>query len=528
MSVQGKYKHLQDDSKITAIGHLFRGVGNKQWAINLDFSGKKSKSVRFGAIPTLARRRVLNPTKVNKRAGVPVEVTISNAQHWQQGKLQDCAAYFKAPKGSDKKQNCFISTESGQSVYIPQLELARVLFYHDQFMARLSLQHNALAEDFFLDFSDGPKVFVREGAEYPIYYFNREDNRRFLSWVLMDVDARKSFESISSNLLLNATRRGNYDQWNFGFKPPPLTGVKLGMTGWSDRDSGTFIVWEIHSLELLPSTIQGEVNFFHPKYERKVGGKPTKPGKPKGKPPEENELNDDEPSDADKASVTLRSELVKITFREPFVTNRIPANLKPVKNSKGDGDREILGNELSANEKEESGNLPGGAWNNLDDQTDDAHLYLSKFHSFLEMVGYLESSHNCTVLKKNIVKLPRLNEGKKHWLLDTENPRCLVVIELTLNGESITLLEIDTSDGAASLSTMMLKVGFSGWLENNLGRIKMGIMKKSLGWPTDIFKENVDADKISGIPHPKSKHFGSLKSEEIEPWAQRFVNWMLR
>lgn len=62
--------------------------------------------------------------------------------------------------------------------------------------------------------------------------------------------------------------------------------------------------------------------------------------------------------------------------------------------------KRISGNELSSNEKEDSGNLPRVAWNNLDDQTDDVHLYLSEFHSFLEMVGYLESSHNCTALKK--------------------------------------------------------------------------------------------------------------------------------
>ena len=101
-------------------------------------------------------------------------------------------------------------------------------------------------------------------------------------------------------------------------------------------------------------------------------------------------------------------------------------------------------------------------------------------------------------------------------------------IEIEHNGSPITLLEIDTSDGAAKLSTMMLRTGFSGWLSDNMSRILQGIMKKSLGWPTNIFMEKLDEPDFSGIPHPKSKHSGRLKPEEISPWAQRFVNWMSR
>ncbi|MCU7861223.1 MAG: hypothetical protein KZQ86_15650, partial [Candidatus Thiodiazotropha sp. (ex Lucinoma kastoroae)] len=78
---------------------------------------------------------------------------------------------------------------------------------------------------------------------------------------------------------------------------------------------------------------------------------------------------------------------------------------------------------MSANEKEVTGKLPGGAWNNLDDQTDDAHLYLSKFQSFLDMVNLLGSVHGCQIQSKTTLKLPKLGDGKKHWLANTQNPR---------------------------------------------------------------------------------------------------------
>lgn len=174
-----------------------------------------------------------------------------------------------------------------------------------------------------------------------------------------------------------------------------------------------------------------------------------------------------------------------------------------------------------------TGTLPGGSWNNINDQTDDAHLYLNKFKIFLEMVGVLESVHECEIVNKQTVKLPQAGESKRHWLADTQNPRCMVIVELIYDSQLITLLEIDTSDGAAKLSTMMLKTG-NGWVGENLEEISGGVVKKSLGWPLDFFKEKLTESGFSGIPHPKSEHSGKLDSKKVEPWAQRFVNWMKR
>lgn len=529
MKSEAKYKHLDDDSKITGIGSLFRGLDRKLWAINLDFAGKKSNSVQFSAAPILARRRILNPTSKYERKGLPLQFTISNTQSWKLARFRDCPAYRNAPKGGDANQHCFVAEDMRKTIYIPQLELARVLFYHDPFMARLSLQHNALAEDFFVDLNaDSPTIFVREGAEYPVYYFNRDDSRRFLSWILIDNDARQSFESISANLLTNTTRRGGYDQWDFSFTPPSLAGVELEMSGWADYESNSFFVWEIYKLRKLPSSVKGTVDFVHPRYERLVGGKPTRGDGSKGEPPEQFELDDNEQSDTDKPTLTLMSDLVATSFKNPFITNRVANKLRPVNSFIGEGSGDVQGKDLSANEKEVTGSLPGGAWNNLDDQTDDSQLFLSKFQSFMDMVNLLETAHGCQIQHKTTVKLPKLGDGKKHWLGDTQNPRCLAIVELTFNGQPIILLEIDTSDGAAKLSTMMLKTEANGWIAANLDRIKLGIMKKSLGWPTAIFEEHLGADAFSGIPHPKSKHPGRLPPEEIPPWAQRFVNWMSR
>lgn len=526
---EARYKHLEDDSKISGIGSLFRGLDRKLWSVNLNFVGKESKSIHFSAAPILARRRVLNSTQQYEKNGKFFKFMVSDAQNWKTAKLSDCPAYRKSPKGTDLQQYCFVAEVSGKRVYIPQLELARVLFYHDPYMARLSLQHNVLSEDFHVDFAgEKPQIYVLGEAEYPLQYYNREDNRRFLAWVLMDPHARASFESISANLLTKSYQRGNYEHWDFQFFPPPLTGVEFSVTGWYDIDSKSFFVWEIGSLSNIPSSISGEIDFIHPRFEREIGGNPKRRDGARAEAPEQYELDDDEISDIDKATINLISHTVSISFKNPFITNRISGKMRISKGLTGESVKEVLDKSLSANEKDLTGNLPAGAWNNLDDQTEDAHLYLGKFESFLIMVDKLESQYSCKILNRETVKLPKVGGGKKHKLADTQNPRCLAIVELVHENNNITLLEIDTSDGAAKLSTMMLITGKTEWVMDNIDQIKLGVMKKSLGWPTDIFKRALAANSYNGIPHPKSKHPGSLLPEEIEPWALRFMNWIER
>ncbi|MDP5032496.1 Tn7-like element transposition protein TnsE [Paraglaciecola sp.] len=526
---KARFKKLDDDSKILGVGSLFRVVGRKGWAINIDLTGKKPQSMQFSNIPVLARKRVLNPTLVAKPAGLPIEFIIGSAQEWEVAKASDCPAFNAHHHGNDGNQNCFVVNVDGKRVFIPQLEMARVLFYHDPFLARLSLQHDALSEDFMLSKRDDgqPLIVVREGAEYPVSYFNRDDNRRFLSWVLLDSDARTSFESIGKDLTLNQYQKGSYLHWNFQFSPPSLSGVQLGARGWADNVSNSFFVWEIKLLDNLPSEVEGEIDFYHPGYERKLGGKPTKGDGKQGQAPDEFDLDDDELSDSDKATLALNSEQVSVSFRNPHITNRVAQNTKAVNNLIGDGDKEVLDKDLSPNEKEESGALPGGAWNNLDDQTDDAHLYIGKFKSFFSAIELLTSKHGCRKVSDRLVKLPKVGDGKKHWLNDKQNPRCIAIVELEHGGKSYTILEIDTSDGAAKLSTMLLTSPL-GWVANNEKVILQRIMKKSLGWPSDYFKGQLGEGANKGIPHPESKHPGSLPPESLDPWAQRIANWIKR
>lgn len=101
----------------------------------------------------------------------------------------------------------------------------------------------------------------------------------------------------------------------------------------------------------------------------------------------------------------------------------------------------------------------------------------------------------------------------------------MACVELQRGDQFYTLIEIDTSDGIAKLSTMLLKSA-PGWIGEHEKKILQGIMKKSLGWPTGYFREQLGEKAYKGIPHPKSKHPGALPPEIIIPWALRVLNWI--
>jgi hypothetical protein len=193
----------------------------------------------------------------------------------------------------------------------------------------------------------------------------------------------------------------------------------------------------------------------------------------------------------------------------------------------GQSEKEVMAPDFSPNGKEDTGSLPGAAWNNLDDQSDDAHLYLGKFNSFSKMVDVLIEKHGCHLVRKEISKLPKVNDGNKHRLADTLNPRCMATVELTSDRKSFVLLEVDTTDGAAKMSTMLL-TSTQSWARDNQKEILHRIMKRSLAWPSDFFKEQLGAKNYAGMPHPQSKHSGGLAPEVIEPWAQRIALWIKR
>lgn len=56
------------------------------------------------------------------------------------------------------------------------------------------------------------------------------------------------------------------------------------------------------------------------------------------------------------------------------------------------------------------------------------------------------------------------------------------------------------------------------------------MVRKSICWPTGLFKHLCGDNGLQGIPHPKTDcdFKGVIATESIEQWAERFYKWFER
>ncbi|WP_043133932.1 hypothetical protein, partial [Aeromonas media] len=224
---------MSDDTTILAIGSLFRRIDNSQWGINLDLSPKAATaSLRLSNIPVLARKRVLNPTQDHKPAGYYLVFTIDNTGTWQRKKLGDYPV-ASVVRAMDKCQHCFCFLANDIEIYLPQMELARALLLHDGYLSRSALNPDCLRSEFSIEHvsPDVARVNVLPSSSYPLKSLDDYESRRLLSWILIDPDARASYESIGHYQKLNGYEKGGYRQWEFEFTPPPLQSVSFEVRG---------------------------------------------------------------------------------------------------------------------------------------------------------------------------------------------------------------------------------------------------------------------------------------------------------
>ena len=525
-----RFEKVSDDTTILAIGSLFRRIDNSQWGINLDLAPKAATaSLRLSNIPVLARKRVLNPTQEHKPAGFHLTFTIDNTGTWQRKRLGDYPV-SPAIRAMDKRQHCFCFLANDIEIYLPQLELARVLLLHDGYLSRSALDPDCLKSEFSIEHvsPDVARVNVLRSSSYPLKSLDDYESRRLLSWILIDPDARASYESIGHYQKLNGYEKGGYRQWEFEFTPPPLQSVSFEVRGRFDKQTRSMLVYEIASLKNIQAALPDEVQFFHPKLREYVRGEGEGSVRLVGERPHIHSVHDGVEANADTSPVLLRAPAVVFEFSKAFNTRKVAE--KKQESAKGKADEELgslASADVSTEESVVGGVLPCAEWTAESDETDDLHLYANKFDCFGAMLDQLEAAHGCVIRSKQLRKLPKLYRCNRHLLLDG-NPRCLAVVEIESQNRIFHILEVDTSDGICSLSTQLLRLtSQQGWQEQ-LRLLEEELTQKSLHWPGKRLKALCGKDGYSGIPHPQTRSVdkGKLPEESIEHWAARFHSWM--
>ncbi|KZN60369.1 hypothetical protein N478_07370 [Pseudoalteromonas luteoviolacea S4060-1] len=527
-----RFKKLPDNARIQGLGNLFKYHGRKTWDIGVRIHNTTRGSLKFSQLPYLSRQVVLNQTVSAIPLGFPVEFNFPDRVFWQTAFVRD-SGLVKFKLGDEQSQKCFKFDSDGKTIYLPQLELARALFFTNNYLANAALINSALDFEFDVDYSprnddeEFPLDIVINAlptTQCPKVLFENEGFKHQIAWILLNSDIKSAFNSIYQYFSQELVTTPKHQRWTFRFDPPQLEGVKVAARGWKSPDENKWFINRIELLKGLYFPDITDIGFSHPNAtERKSGS-----GKGKGgtypQLPTQREIDEESDGSEDNESALIFCEATQRIYNRVPRTRKV--NAKPRKSSGGKEDEDkpsALPPEVSTDDPNSRGDTPRAAVDGLDDQTDNAHLYLNKFDSFFKMLEILEQEHGVKQNKPIVRKLPEVGRSESHLMVDG-SPRCMAIVRIEHQSEGYFLLEVDTSDGRASIATKVISarvLALRGKLRDFIAEIERGLLSNQFCWPKKYLDGLVGEGNQKSVSHQQSKSEGQLSEEDIEKWGVR-------
>jgi hypothetical protein len=418
---------------------------------------------------------------------------------WQEQPLGACPRLAKklAKHPEIHGQKCYVfGTDDGQTVWLPKFELARKLFFHAAFLVRAAFQPNGLDMVFTIyKEPDGVHVHTPAKTGAPSQLLKIASYRELFSWLLLDSEAKQSFESIWQHLNREQSPSGSgYIRWKFNFMPPDsLAGTTLLVRGPYDPDLNELLVWEIESIQGLQLPCVGEVYFHHLALKSPIGGK----GRGCISAP------------ATAGQVTVDTE------EEPTAAKEQRLIHLPVEGMEFAGD---LSNEniLGVADPVSGGTIAPGEFEQLGEGREAAEAKKG-FELLREVIEEIIQEYDIKLLSLNIRPLPAVPRCRG-YIMEGGQPRYYLLAHFRLpSGSERYLLEIDTSDNQKRLSTRVLEFDTGLDAQKAIAGILRSTVKGSLRWPRTMAK---CCTRLHSVHHPKEMDVG-VDLPKIRSWKQR-------
>jgi len=528
-----KIKELGNDALIVHIGDFFRYTNLPDWRVTLwCYPIQKKKHTRLSNLPLLSRGKLLNGTKKETQQ-VDRIIALKQGYFFTTSTLSEFPdlGIHKSVIDKESNQNAFcFRSEHGDTVVLPQLELARAIFLINSYLCRSCLDSASLQLEF--DVQHHPvknhvDIHVLKTNTFPKSAFDQSGTKKLLAWLLTSPSAMVSYQSIYQHYLLNRKMKDNLESWRFSFDPPPMNNWKFHTRGRYSKDKKKYLIEEIIGIEFdvdIPSSIA----FINPAFvKREVNDELARPGS-SGISWQTNggefEIDDDQSASAQNESLILEGDLSWISFSKPFDVykqEQVKDSSKLIIDERSDNE---AGKDVSTGEPHKGGNLPAADVGGKQDITNQERLFASRFKSFDHMLKVLVVKHKCSIRHQETLPLPKVGRSKQHQL-ENGTPRAMKAARIQYKNTEVMLLEVDTSDGIKMLSTKLIFMKTQhDWIEH-FSLIRKGVVAKSIAWPNDLLDELFSERNHLGINHPKHQgsEAGNLPIESIESWALRFV-----
>ena len=139
-----KIRSFPKNVQIRYIGKIFKHNHLKSWNLELcvrDGETNLLKHTRLSNLPALAKRRYINPNDGQARkGGYSMNLDGISTSSWQKG--------FDSESGGNTFIFDYHSHHSSSiKVHIPQIEIARILFFHNAYLARNCVDNGILSRE---------------------------------------------------------------------------------------------------------------------------------------------------------------------------------------------------------------------------------------------------------------------------------------------------------------------------------------------------------------------------------------------
>ena len=412
------------------------------------------------------------------------------------------------------------SDKSVITVHIPQIELARVLFFHNAYLARNCIDHGILNREFWIQDRQDDTVLVNvlPISSLPLKTFENEGQRRLLAWILLDDDARHSYESIAKYFINDVKDDEDKKVWVFQFDPPQLENVSLETTGWMNKKTGNYYVYEVVGISNIPSSLPKKVQFFSDKFKVDTRGSGTSSeAKPMGSS-DSNTIDDQQEADIDTNSKAIDIPTTSFSFANPVETRKVVKNRVPgTQRDEVEKYDELVELGLSTDEAIVYDTACQADFSDLDDDSDVLEMYMQRFEAFKLLIRRLSEQHNiyCT---ETLHFLPAVGRSRLHRTIDG-NKRSILEVRVKTNTSQFVILEIDTSDNSKPVSTLVIEIEDADSWSADIDEVLRIIVKRSLRWPKIRYLEKYST--VRTLNHPQ----GML---ELTEDGDDFISWQRR
>lgn len=523
------FRQIPNGSRLLAVGNFFRASTQAaEWRLAALFERNgRLQLQRFAqemSCVLAVGREFLGEDGVPYRStGPEMKVMLPVIDTWQERRLGEYSRLERrlAKNPEMAGQRCFVFEADGLTIWLPKFELARKLFFHAAFLVRAAFAPSGLDMLFTVCREDDAfHIHTPVETGVPSSTLKSKGYREHFSWLLLNQDVRRAFDSIWQSLNQEQEQSGSaYARWRFSFIPPAsLAGVSMNVHGALDQESKELLVWEIKALQGLQFGHRGDVFFHHPDLKMPVRREGSGcVSVPSGAVDIEVDAVE-EPTAAKQAkSIQLPVEI--ITF-DGQMTTKIAYNGERANGHGKKGDDEQLPGGKSqvfgVADAVSGGSIAPGEFNQLADE-EEQKQFADRFSQLREIIVQIALESGIKLLSLEVKPLPPVSRCRYH-MIDSETPRCYLLASFRRsNGSERYLLEIDTSDNRKLMSTRVMGFKASDEAGKCIDRILRATVKGSLRWPGVMAKY---CDPLHSVHHPKEGPPDAYQAR-VSGWKQR-------